>query len=132
VAAREVAAARRAGKASLLLDVPAPVSARDVLRAAQAGDKLALRILAICGRKLGETLAILVDILNPERIIIGGLAMRFGDLILAPARRRMNKEALSPSAAACTIVSAELGERIGDVAALCIAMDAAEEGPSVA
>jgi len=130
VATREVAAARRAERKSPLLDAAAPITARDVLRAAQAGDKLALRIISICGRKLGETLAILVDILNPERIVIGGLAMRFGELILAPARRWMNKEALGPSAAACTILPAELGERIGDVAALCIALDAAEEARS--
>lgn len=127
VAAREIAAAKSAGRQSMLMDVGAErVTARDVLRAAQASDKLALRITAICGRKLGETLAILVDILNPECIVIGGLAMRFGELVLAPARRWMKKEALGPSAAACRIVPARLGESIGDVAALCIAMDAAE------
>lgn len=125
VAQREIDAARRNGLSSRLLQVESPATARDVLHAAQAGDKLALRIIAICGRRLGETLGILVDILNPERIVIGGLAMRFGELVLKPARRWMNKEALGPSAAACRIVPAQLGERIGDVAALCIAMDAA-------
>ena len=125
VAERELKAARRAGLESALFEVEGRVTARDVLRAAQAGDKVALRIIAICGRKLGETLGILVDILNPECIVIGGLAMRFGELVLNPARRWMKKEALGPSAAACRVVPAELGERIGDLAALCIAMDAA-------
>jgi glucokinase len=127
VAEREVAAARKAGRGSILFDVGAQVTARDVLRAAQAGDKVALRIIAVCGRKLGETLGILVDILNPECIVIGGLALRFGELVLKPARRWMKREALGPSAAACRVVAAELGERIGDVAALCVAMDAAQQ-----
>jgi len=127
VAGRELLAARRRGQKSSLMDLPhhRGVTAKDVALAAQAGDKLALRITAICARKLGETLAILVDILNPECIVIGGLAMRFGELILAPARRWMHKEALAHAAAACRVVPAELGERIGDVAALCIAIEAA-------
>jgi glucokinase len=127
IAAREAAAARRAGRTSLLLqnDAEHRITARDVAEAAKAGDKLALKITNICGRKLGETLAILVDVLNPECIVIGGLAMRFGELVLKPARKWMRKEALGPSADACSIVPAQLSERIGDVAALCIAMDAA-------
>jgi glucokinase len=124
VAERELTAARHAGRQSALFEMEGRVTARDVLRAAQAGDEIALRIIDICGRKLGETLAILVDILNPECIVIGGLALRFGELVLSPARRVMQKEALGPSAAACRVVPAELGERIGDMAALCIAMDA--------
>ena len=130
VAERELKAWKRAAHESALFEVEGSLSARDVLRAAQAGDKLALRIISICGRKLGETLGILVDILNPECIVIGGLAMRFGELVLKPARRWMKKEALGPSAAACTVLPAELNEGIGDIAALCVAMDAA--GRSIA
>ena len=126
VARRELEAARRRGQISLLMGRPeGSVTAREVLHAAQAGDKVALRIISICGRKLGETLAILVDILNPERIVIGGLAMRFGELVLAPARKWMRKEALAHAAAVCKIVPAGLDERIGDVAALCVAMEVA-------
>ncbi len=66
----------------------------------------------------------LVDILNPERIVIGGLAMRLGEELLAPARAVMRREALSASAAACDVVPAALGEEIGDLAALCVAMGA--------
>jgi glucokinase len=126
VAERELKAARLRGLSSLLIDRPGDsVSARDVLRAAQSGDKVALRIIAVCGRKLGETLGILVDVLNPERIVIGGLAMRFGELLLAPARKWMRKEALAHAAAVCQVVPAQLDERIGDVAALCVALEAA-------
>jgi len=63
-----------------------------------------------------------VDVLNPERIVIGGLAMRFGESLLAPARIAMTREALAPAVRDCRIVPAALGEQIGDVAAICVAM----------
>ena len=83
---------------------------------------MALEILAATGRRLGAVLAILVDLLNPERIVIGGLAMRLGGLLLDPARAVIESEALAPAVASCQIVPAALEERIGDVAALCVAM----------
>jgi glucokinase len=98
------------------------LTARDVAEAARQGDALARKLIRDTGRRLGETLAILVDILNPERIVIGGLAMRLGADLLEPARAVLDREALPGSAAACQIVPAELNERIGDVAAMCIAM----------
>jgi glucokinase len=125
-AATEIKRARAAGESSLLLDVPAdqPVTARDVGLAAEKDDAFACRIVTQLGEKLGHALAILVDILNPERIVIGGLAMRLGDRLLEPARRTLAQEALSQSVAVCQVVPAALGESIGDVAALCIALDA--------
>jgi glucokinase len=118
--------ARKAGRKSLLLDLPRThrVTAKDVNMAAAKGDSLARAIIHICGKKLGLALAILVDVLNPERIVIGGLAMRMGETLLEPAREAMRTEGLAPAVAICTVVPATLGESIGDVAALCIAMDA--------
>jgi glucokinase len=105
-----------------LLQAGKALTARDVGLAAQQGDRVALRILQSTGRRLGAVLAILVDLLNPERIVIGGLAMRLGDLLLEPARAVMRREALAPAVASCQVVPAALDERIGDVAALCVAM----------
>jgi len=99
-----------------------PITAKDIGLAAQQGDKVALEVLEATGEKLGEILAILVDLLNPDRIVIGGLAMRLGDLLLEPARRVIRREALELPAQTCQVVPAELGESIGDCAALCIAM----------
>jgi glucokinase len=116
----------RSGNSTLLCPqgmLPEVISARDVAAAASQGDRVAKRVVRKVGDKLGETLAILVDVLNPERIVIGGLALRFGEAVLAPARRRMLREALPASARACSVVPAGLGEEIGDVAALCVAMD---------
>jgi len=99
-----------------------PITAKDIGVAARQGDAVALQVLESTGERLGEVLAILVDLLNPDRIVIGGLAMRLGDLLLEPARRVMRREALDLPAQTCQVLPAALDERIGDVAALCIAM----------
>jgi len=125
VAGLVVAAARKKGERTVLtqhLRRGKPVTARDVALAAQAGDAVAARIIRSTGRRLGQVLAMLVDVLNPERIVIGGLAMRLGDSLLGPARKVIQREALSASATTCEVVPAALGKRIGDVAALCVAM----------
>jgi len=98
------------------------LTAKDVGVAAQKGDAVAIGILQSTGRRLGAVLAILVDLLNPERIVIGGMAMRLGGLLLDPARSAMRKEALAPAVAHCEVVPAVLDERIGDVASLCVAL----------
>jgi glucokinase len=124
-AARAVArAAKTKQKTTLteLLQSGKALTARDVGLAAQRGDRIAVEIIQSTGRRLGAVLAILVDLLNPERIVIGGLAMRLGDLLLEPARSVMRREALAPAVASCEIVPAALDERIGDVAALCVAL----------
>jgi len=100
----------------------AAITAKDVAMAARQGDAVALEILKSTGERLGEVLAILVDLLNPDRIVIGGLAMRLGDLLLEPARQVIRREALEVPARTCQVVPAALDERIGDVAALCVAM----------
>lgn len=97
------------------------ITARDVAMAAKAGDRVAQAIILKVGRRLGQALAILIDVLNPDRIAIGGLAMRMGEDLLGPARKVVAAEALTASARACKILPAELGERIGDIASLCIA-----------
>ncbi|HVU47263.1 MAG TPA: ROK family protein [Terracidiphilus sp.] len=121
-AAREVEAAVQRGESTLLAAKRASLTARDIAEAAQRDDKLAIRIIESTGRRLGEALAILVDLLNPERIVIGGLAMRLGETLLVPARQVMAREALPGSARFCEVVPASLGEAIGDVAAICIAI----------
>lgn len=124
-AARVVAEAIEKGEKTVLSDLflrEKALTARDVGLAAQDGDRLALKIIRFTGRRLGEILAIVVDLLNPERIVVGGLALRLGDLLLDPARKVIRREALALSAKTCQVVPALLGEEIGDVAALSIAM----------
>jgi glucokinase len=111
----------RPGRSSRLRAVE-NVTARDVGIAAQAGDAVARSILRRSGERLGQTLAMLIDVLNPQRIVLGGLAWRMGEPFMAPMRRVMEREALPQTLRACEVVPAALGEKIGDVAAMCVAM----------
>ncbi len=131
-AMRVVRAATRRGELTSLSSClqKGTLTAKDVGLAAAEGDAVAGRIVEATGRKLGDALAVLVDVLNPERIVIGGLAIRLGESLLAPAREALRREALSASAEACTVVCASLGERIGDVAAICVAMSFETEARS--
>jgi glucokinase len=125
LAVRRLAQAEKRGRSSVLpaqLAGGGVLTARDVGRAAQAGDAVALSILRSSGARLGQAIAMLIDVLNPQRIVLGGLAMRLGESLLAPMRRVIEREALPQSLRACEIVPAALGEQIGDVAALCVAM----------
>lgn len=72
---------------------------------------------------LGETLAILVDLLNPERILLGGIYMRSTELLCEGMRRTLGREALPNALSVCEILPAGLGKRIGDYAALSVAVN---------
>jgi glucokinase len=122
VAMTAVANARKRRIHTVLAQHRGTLTARDVFVAAKRGDAVAIRIMRSTGERLGQILAILVDVLNPERIVIGGIAMRTSDMILGPARDVMAREALAVPAASCRVMPAALGERIGDVAALCVAV----------
>ena len=95
---------------------------REVVAAMLADDPQALEVAAEVGKWLGRGMALLVDTLNPQMIALGSLAVALGDRVLAPARRAVAEEALPQAVAACEIVPAKLGKRIGDVAALMAAL----------
>ena len=88
---------------------------------ARAGDAFAKSVFNKSGRMLGKGLSVLVDLFNPERIVIGGVFMRSGDLLIPQMRRVMAKETLAESLRVCEIVPAKLSENIGDVAAISVA-----------
>lgn len=97
------------------------IDARLVAEAARAGDSLAADIFRASGRFLGRGLAVLVDLLNPEIIVIGGIFMRCRDLLWPDAEAVLLQEGLGASVRACKVVPAALGEAIGDMAALAVA-----------
>jgi glucokinase len=107
---------------SVLQNLPLhQLTAADLGRAAAAGDAFALKLWEEVGTRLGEGLALLVDLLNPDRIVIGSIYERC-EAWLAPAMRAaLAREALRPSVAACSIVPATHGDRIGSHAALAVA-----------
>jgi glucokinase len=95
----------------------------DVYNAHKNNSAEARAVFERAGFYLGRGLAILADTLNPERIILGGIGMRLGDALLAPAKRVFDEEALPQAAEVCAIVPAQLGEAIGDMASLCAAFE---------
>jgi len=74
------------------------------------------------GEYLGKGLSILIDLLNPELIVLGSLGVRLGDRLLIPAQRVIEKETLPGALKACRIIPSQLGEELGDKAALCAAL----------
>jgi glucokinase len=126
VATMDIRAAVARGESTVLSAADGFITARDVALAADTGDAVAQAIVKKVGGKLGEAMAILIDVLNPECIVVAGLAMRLGDSLLDPARMVVEREALAASASLCRIVPAQLGEQIGDVAALCVAIKGLE------
>lgn len=99
----------------------------DIANAARKGDEIALKVFNLSATKLGEGLSILIDILNPEKIIIGSVFARCHDLFASIIEKIINKEALGISANVCEVVPAELGEKIGDMAALAVAKEVYDE-----
>ena len=92
--------------------------------AARAQDTAAIEVFTLCGHMLGKGLAVLVDILNPECIVIGSIYTRCTDLLKPAMQEVLEAEALSDSVSACSILPAKLGEQIGDFAALSVAIQA--------
>lgn len=97
------------------------VTAATVARAADRGDEVARGIYRLCGEMLGRGLSVLVDILNPERIVIGSIFTRSEALLRDSMEAAMKRECLSASLSALSVVPAELGEQLGDYAALSLA-----------
>ena len=103
---------------------PASLTTRELVTAANAGNETARQVIRKSGEWLGKGLAFLVDTLNPEVIVLGSLGEVLGDLFLDPARDIVRNECLSQPAEVCRIIPAQLGIRIGDVAALVAAISA--------
>ena len=96
----------------------ASLTTRELIDYAQEGDPAALAVVTEAGRWFGYGLAILVDLLNPDVIVVGTLAVVLGDLLLQPAREVLREQALPRALDACKVVPAQLGSHLGDIAAL--------------
>jgi glucokinase len=101
------------------------VTVRDLAEADRNGSAEAHAVFAAAARNFGRGLALLIDTLNPECIVLGGLGMRLQDVLVQPALSVAEEESLPRAWKACQVVPAQLGEAIGDLAALCAAIDQA-------
>lgn len=103
------------------------ITAQSVAEAAAGGDELALEIYRISATYLGRGLAIVIDLINPEVIVIGGIYTRNREMMEPFVLREIEREALSHARRVCSIRPAALGEQIGDYAALSVAADLIKE-----
>ena len=88
-----------------------------VSEAAKQGDPVAKRIFTIVGEYIGIGLASVVNLLNPEKIIIGGGVAAAGDLLLTPIKESLIKRAMPIAGSAVEIVPAQLGNSAGVIGA---------------
>jgi glucokinase len=98
---------------------PAPLEARHVSEAADAGDQVARAIIDNAVRAFAAAAVSIVDIFNPQRIIVGGgIALAWGESLLGPARELVAKTAFRVARGRVRIVPASLGDDVGLIGAL--------------
>ncbi len=97
------------------------ITAAKVGIAAKNGDLLACKILKLVGLQLGKGLSILMDLLNPECIVIGSIFVRNYEEIWPYAQKVIEMETLPDVRKACRILPSELSESVGDIAGLIVA-----------
>jgi glucokinase len=100
-----------------------PRTAREVVERARVGDPFSLRFLRETGEYLGMGLANVVFLLNPERIVLGTIAVGAGALLLDTVREVLSRLLWPALLEGLEIRPAELGEELGDHAALSVARD---------
>ena len=96
------------------------VSAKEAVARAEAGDAQMQAVLEKSAQRLGACLAMLIDLLNPQKIVIGSIYARAEKWFRETALRVIEEEALIYPRQVCSIVPAALGDAIGDVAALTV------------
>lgn len=99
------------------------VTAEKVYLAAKGGDSLASEVIARAAHYLGISVVNLVNIFNPEMIIIGGSVAQMGDLLLEPVRQMVKERAFPLLAQSVRIVPAQLGNDAGIFGAAIFALE---------
>jgi glucokinase len=94
-----------------------------VTELAHDGDPAAIEVLALIGSRLGVAIASLVNVFNPQVVVIGGGVIGAGELLLGPARKVVAQRALRPSRDEVRIVPARFGVEAGMIGAAALAFD---------
>jgi glucokinase len=97
-------------------------SLRDLVGDMLADDPEALSVAAESAHWLGRGIALLLDAFNPDIVALGALSAVLGERIFVPLNEELAREALPQAVQACSVIPAELGSGIGDVASLMAAI----------
>jgi len=128
--AREAIGRLRKGQSSALTDMVngkiEAITAREVAVAAQSGNGLAKEVIHQAASYLGVAMVNIVNIFNPDMIVVGGGVAKMGDLLLNRARQLVAERAFRLPAQAVRIVTARLGDDVGVLGAAIFARDRME------
>ena len=102
-----------------------------VTELAHDGDEAARAAVVVLGRHLGVGMTSLVNVFNPEVIVVGGGLVAAGDLLLAPAREVVAERALVPARDQVRIVPARFGDESGMLGAAALAFEVAGDLESI-
>jgi glucokinase len=94
-----------------------------VTELAHHGDAAAREVLSEVGRRLGYGLVGVINVFNPELVVLGGGALAAGDLLLDPARAVVAERALPPMSELARILPAHFGDEAGMLGAALLALD---------
>ena len=94
-----------------------PITPYIVCKAAKAGDPVAKRIFTIMGEYIGIGMASVVNLLNPEKIIVGGGVADAGEILMTPLKETLKKRAMKIAGEAVEVVPAQLGNTAGVIGA---------------
>jgi len=113
----EVSAPKIAKNYKELKKMEDEISAEEVYKRAKKGDEEAQKAYAMAGRYLGIGLSIAINLLNPEKILLGGGVMKGGEFLLTPALDEARKRSYRASFDCCSIERASLGNKAGFIGA---------------
>lgn len=113
----EVSAPKIARNYKELKKIKKEISAEEVYRRAKRGDNVARRVYAMAGHFLGIGLSIAINLLNPEKILLGGGVMKSADYLLPHALEEARKRSYQASFECCSIEKAALGNKAGFIGA---------------
>jgi glucokinase len=104
----------------------AAITAKDVAEQALAGDELARALWDETTAMLGRMVAVLINVCEPELVVLGGGVTRAGRQLLDPVREAALRQAMPPAAAACDVALSHHGDAVGVLGAAAIAYERLE------
>jgi predicted NBD/HSP70 family sugar kinase len=102
----------------------ADLTTHDVVTLALAGDRACARVLADAGQRVGAALAIICNLINPDRVIIGGDLAAACDIVLPPLRNALDRDALPFAGSHVTVCKGQLGDRAVALGAIATVLHA--------
>ncbi|HMZ82165.1 MAG: ROK family protein [Blastocatellia bacterium] len=105
------------------------LTCEDVVDAAKFGDELARTVLEDTARSLGIAISNIINLLNVEKVVLGGPVMGAGDFLLASIREEVARNAFAPLLVRCSIVTGTLGNDAGMIGAGLLAKRELEQAP---